>query len=233
MTLGLHGSASTWVFNVARELLVATYGPDKVHSCFAGKTEDLSDAATPPGRHIVAKTHGWPSMPAFAREWGGRLLISVRDPRDAVLSVMQRFGEPFDRSLRGVGQDCRVTMACAGAGVAVLRYEDRFFERPAAVPAIAEHLGLPVAPATAARVFRDYSTDAVRRFAAGVPALPAERLSGPGPVQFDLLTHITNTHIGDGRVGKWRDLLAPEQRAFATMYLAPFLRRFGYPVTAD
>jgi hypothetical protein len=228
ITLGIHGSASTWVFNVARELLVARFGADAVHPCHALRAEDLRDAAGHPARHVVAKTHGWPAVAGFAKEWDARLLVSVRDPRDAVLSVMQRFGESFDRSVRGVAQDCRAALACAAAGFPVLRYEDRFFEKPAAVPAIAGYLGLTVTQGEAARIFADYSTDAVRRFAAGVAALPPARVDGQGGFRFDRLTQITNTHIGDGRVGKWRDQLDPQQQVAAAEFLGPFLAPFGY-----
>jgi hypothetical protein len=228
ITLGIHGSASTWVFNVARELLVARFGAASVHPCHALRADDLRNLPAGPGRHVVAKTHGWPTLPAFAAEWQARAIISVRDPRDAVLSVMQRFGEPFERSLQGIAQDCRAVLACAGAGFPALRYEDRFFEQPATVGAIAAYLRLPVEPSTAAEIFMTYSTDAVRRFAAGMGGLPPERLDGQGSFRFDRLTQITNTHIGDGRVGKWRDQLDPRQQALVTTVLRPFLARFGY-----
>jgi hypothetical protein len=228
LTLGLHGSASTWVFNVARELLVEQFGAAAVHPCHALRAADLECLAAAPGQHIVAKTHGWPLLPVFARQWSARLVISVRDPRDAVLSVMQRFGEPFERSLQGIVQDCRSVLACAGAGYPVLRYEDRFFERPAAVRLIATYLRLPLSEATAARIFAAYATDAVREFASGLGALPAERLDGQGSFRFDRLTQITNTHIGDGRVGKWQEALDPRQQALVTTVFRPFLRKFGY-----
>ena len=52
-------------------------------------------------------------------------------------------------------------------------------------------------------------------------------LDSPPTRSFDRLTQITSTHIGDGRVGKWRDALTPPQQAFAAMVLRPFVAAFG------
>lgn len=228
LTMGLHGSASTWVYNVARELLLANYGEAAVHSCFTIRGEGLRDTPGATAQHVVAKTHGWPALAEFASEWDAKLIVSVRDPRDAVVSLMQRFGETFDRSVRGIGQDCRVAFGCARARFPVLRYEDRFFEKPAAVEWIARHLGVAAAPAIRARIFAAYTTDRVRQFAAGVTALPPERQRGNESFRFDSVTQITNSHIGDGRVGKWREVLDPGQGALLTTHFRPFLAAFGY-----
>jgi hypothetical protein len=69
----------------------------------------------------------------------------------------------------------------------------------------------------------------VRAFAAAVPTLPPGRLAGDGKtLVFDNVTQIHRTHIGDGRVGKWRDHLTPQQQRALTRHFAPFFERFGY-----
>jgi hypothetical protein len=228
LTMGLHGSASTWVFNVARELLATRFGDAAVHPCHASGRHDLHDELARGDRHIVAKTHGWPGLAGFAQEIGAHLIVSVRDPRDAVLSQMQRFGDSFDRSVRAIGRDCLAAVECANAGFPVLRYEDRYFEAPATVGVIADYLGLAVEQADSGQIFERYTTDAVRTFAASVAALPPERIAGSGGFRYDLLTQITNSHIGDGRQGKWRDQLDAAQRTISAMVFRPFLARFGY-----
>lgn len=221
ITAGLHGSASTWVFNVVRELMAEAA---VVHPCHATGPEDLRGLSGA----VVAKTHGWPGLAGFAREQGAGLIVSVRDPRDAVLSLAQRFGETLDRAVAGVARDCRAALECAEAGFPVLRYEDRFFERPATVAALAGCLGLAVSGAAAARIFQSYTTEATRALAAGVTALPPERLAGGGSMRFDRITQITSTHIGDGRSGKWREAFTSDQQARLTLLFQPFLARFGY-----
>ena len=103
------------------------------------------------------------------------MIVSVRDPRDAVLSVMQRFGDPFDACVGGVGRDCLCARACADAGHDVLRYEDGFFDDPATLRRLAARLGLAAPDAALDRIFADWRTDAVRARAAAVASLPPEQ----------------------------------------------------------
>jgi len=229
ITLGLHGSASTWVFNVARELMVEAFGADAVLACFGGVGNEVLGERAVLGRHLVTKMHGTPNVDVFAYLTDARVLVSVRDPRDAVVSLMRRFGSQFEPCARAIAQDCQYALLCAEAGHPVLRYEDAFFEDPAMVARIACHLGVTVSNAAAARIFGAYRTDAVRTFAATVPSLPPERLASNGKdLLFDRVTQIHRTHIGDGRVGKWREVLAPEQQALFSRTCGPFLERFGY-----
>jgi hypothetical protein len=229
LTVGVHGSASTWVFNVVRELMVAACGVNAVAACYAARPEDLAAASATDARVLVGKTHGWPGLETFARERGAVVIVSIRDPRDAVFSLMQRFGDTLDVAVSGVARDFQCARRCALAGHPLLRYEDRFFDDPATVRRIATHIGAAVTEATLAAIFAQYRTDAVRAIAAGVRALPAEQRLGDGLRLFvDRHTLITHGHIGDGRIGKWRELANPELRGQLTQFFAPFLFRYGY-----
>jgi hypothetical protein len=229
LTLGLHGSASTWVYNVARELMTAAFGADGVLACFANSPVELLRERGAIGRRVVCKTHGWPNLDVFADLAAARVVATVRDPRDAVVSLMERFGTAPEAAAHGIAQDCVHIVWCAAAGHPVLRYEDRFFDAPDAVAALARHLGFKATAADTARIFAAYRTEAVRAFAAGVPMLPATRLVDDGRVfQFDRVTQIHRRHIGDGRVGKWRERLAPALQVELSRLFAPFLARFGY-----
>src|SRR5215469_2694792 len=101
-TVGLHASASTWVFNVARELLIAAYGEDAVMTLYADEIALLPTRTARAGRHLVVKSHrGSPPLDRWFVERGARVLVSVRDPRDAAVSMAQRFkrrlGDPVAR----------------------------------------------------------------------------------------------------------------------------------------
>ena len=227
-TIGLHGSASTWVFNVVRELLVDAAGEGGVLAAYADQAADMPDAASRAGRHLVLKSHqGSAALDALLAEQGAVILLSVRDPRDAVLSMVQRFRESFPRAAHALARDCARVIALAEAGHPVLRYEDRFFADPATVARLAVQLGL--APTAAAReaIFARYTTEAVRDFTRTVPDLPPERLARDERVTFARLTQIHHTHIGDARSGKWRDPPGnlPEE---LSRFFAPALERLGY-----
>jgi len=228
-TIGLHGSASTWVFNVVRELMAAALGEDSVVGLFADDAAGLLAEHTLQGRHVVLKSHcggrGWDSLVWLTR---APLILSIRDPRDAAISLAQRFGMPLTNAVRGIAQDCRHVVRCAEAGHAVLRYEDRFFEDEALPGRLAGQLGLAVGAEAQAVIFSRYSTAATRSFAARIGDLPADRIVLAGGTTYDRLTQIHRTHIGDGQVGKWQDLLDARNAMEITRYFAPFLARFGY-----
>jgi hypothetical protein len=229
-TVGLHGSASTWVFNVVRELMEAALGAENVVGLYAEDAAGLFADPALAGRHVVLKSHhggaGWDSLIWLAR---APVFLSIRDPRDATLSLAQRFGISVADAARGIAQDCRRFERCADAGHLMLRYEDRFFEDAALPRHLADRLGLTVDPAMRQAIFNRYSTDSTRHFAANLAALPADRVIANDQVTLDRLTQIHRKHIGDGRVGKWRDLLTPQSGAELTRYFSAFLARFGYP----
>jgi hypothetical protein len=231
VTIGLHGSASTWAFNVARELVSAAVGADAVVSCFGATPAALLAQDGIVGRHLVCKTHGWPNLHVFAYLTAAVVIVTVRDPRDCVMSLMERFSAPFPDAVAWMAQDCLHATACADSGSLVLRYEDRFFDDPATVRTLAHYLGVEVNDTVANGIFDRYRTEAVRAFAATVELLPRERLDGDGkPLLFDRVTHITRTHIGDGRIGKWRERADPQRRSAMTQQFSAFLTRFGYSI---
>jgi hypothetical protein len=223
VTIGLHGSASTWVYNIARELMIAARGEEQAAAIAGESVQAVVADSRLAGRYVVWKAHhGGPDWEVFAWLSRATVVLSVRDPRDAAVSMMRRFAVEATPALRGIAQDCRRALQCADAGCPVLRYEDRFFDDPTTVAMLARLIGAEVPAETEARIFERYRTAAVRAFADNLEALPAERL------RIDPVTQILRGHIGDGRIGKWREHLDPAQQREATAYFAPFLERFGY-----
>lgn len=225
-TIGLHGSASTWVFNVARESLIAAFGETQVIAVHV----EVAEALPPPdGRHLVVKSHaGSPGLDAWLDGAGARRLLSIRDPRDAAISMAQRFNAPLAQAAGWVLADCAHLLRIAEAGHPMLRYEDRFFDDPAAAGRVAQLLGLRLEPAQTAALADRYATNAVREFARRLGELPPERtgLVG-GKFMMDHVTRILAPHIGDTMSNKWRGL-PPPVRAELTRAYGPFLERFGY-----
>ena len=228
-TIGVHGSASTWVFNIVRELLIDAFGEPRVLSLYADEMRLLPDEPTRAGRHLVIKSHhGSAALDTWLAVRQARIVLSVRDPRDACISMSQRFAAPLGHAVRWIANDCNRLLRLAPQGHPLLRYEDRFFEDPAAAGRLAGTLGLSPAPSAIEAIFARYRTEAVRDFARHLTDLPAERLTMVTSFPMDKVTQILAPHIGDGRSGKWRDL--PDRlQADLTRLFAPFLDRFGYP----
>jgi hypothetical protein len=226
-TIGLHASASTWVFNVVRELLMAHFGDREVAALYAEKLEELPAEPARSNQPLVIKSHyGSVELDAWLAANDAQCLVSVRDPRDASISMAQRFKAPFGAAVRWLENDCKRIMDL-GSIATLLRYEDRFFGRKTTVDQLAMRLGIAVEPATVEAIFARYDTEAVRAFARALPNLPADRLAKVGESLMDRVTQIHQPHIGDTRSGKWRGL-PPAVQTELTRRFAPFLERFGY-----
>ena len=225
-TIGLHGSASTWVFNVARECLIAAIGETQVVAVFA---EEVTGLPPLDGRHLVVKSHcGSPDLDVWLDGAGAYRLLSIRDPRDASVSMSQRFNVPLYRAAGWVMRDCDRLLRMADGGHPVLRYEDRFFDDPAAAERVAGLLGLRLEPEQTAAIAHRYATSTVRDFACRLGELPPGRTTLVGGAHLmDKVTQIHAPHIGDTLSNKWSGLPRPVQAELTRVY-APFLERFGY-----
>ena len=224
-TIGLHGSASTWVFNVARELMIAAAGGE-IATCYADEPAQLPAGGARP--LVIKSHHGGVALDAWLKAERARVILSVRDPRDACISMAQRFRAPLGSTVVWLANDCNRMLRLAGEGYPMLRYEDGFFDDPASVGRVADWLGVPVTQMLAETIFSRYSTDAVRAFSGRLGDLPAERISMVNDFRMDKVTQILGPHIGDLQVGKWYDL-APKLQIELTNLFGPFLDRFGYP----
>jgi len=229
-TLGLPGSASTWVFNVARELVIAQHGANAVHSVFSDQVQPVLEDAHAQQRYIVWKLHQpEPNWQSFARQMQAKIILSLRDPRDAMLSLMRRFNYDVAEACGTMRRSLRSIEELAKDGHPVLRYEDRFFERPVTVGAIAGHIGVALGDAERARIFATYETETVRQFGRRLDSLPPERIKTiEGSTRYDAVTQIHGGHIGDQRIGKWREEFDHTQRRTVTALLSPWLQTLGY-----
>ncbi len=227
-TIGLHGSASTWVFNIVRELVGETAGKERTLAFYADELAQFPEEAGEAGKYLVIKSHhGSHDLDAWLQGQAAPVILSLRDPRDACLSMSQRFSAPLRHSVQWIAQDCRRLLQLAERGYPLLRFEDRFFEERASVDRLCDWLGLGRAPAVRDGIFDRYRTDVVRSFARRLGELPPERLTMVAGHRMDRVTQVLAPHIGDARSGKWRDLPAQPQ-AELTRFFRPFLERFGY-----
>lgn len=226
-TIGLHASASTWVFNVARRLMISAHGEASVTQLYADRTSELPDSPAP---HMLVKSHhGSAELDAWLRARRATLILSIRDPRDAALSMAQRFEAPLQHTAIWIRNDCDRALKLLPETRLLLKYEDRYFEHPDAIDRIAQCLDLPVDRDLASDIFDEFRTEAVRDFASRLSQLPGERIAMVGKFAMDRVTQILAPHIGDGRSGKWRDLPPPVQKQMTEFY-RPFLERFDYPL---
>lgn len=219
LCLGLKSSGSTWLYNVAIRILkedkrrVASFYADNFRMIPKGaeKADILVIKSHEPSDAILFLTR-------FAR---GKMLLSVREPRDSTASLMQRFGHSFEGALRDmrVGSEHMVRLA---KGAMVLRYEDGFPEKEKTVGDIAKFLGVKLSPVARKRIFEALSRDAVKK--------TIRKLHGRkrDPDAFDLATQWHPGHVGDGRIGKFETVLTPQQQRQVSAATRSYARAFGY-----
>jgi hypothetical protein len=143
--------------------------------------------------------------------------------------MMQRFGVTFDLATLAIARAMARVAEAVPAGYPGLRYEDRFFDRPETVAALAQYIGVKLQPTELARIFDTYTTEHMSQFAASLNTLPPERIKSGPQTTYDDVTQIHRTHIGDQRVGKWREAFDGAQHKIVSERFAPYLRAFNYP----
>lgn len=230
--LGMLSSASTWTFNVMRQIAMAL-SPDNTPQAQFLDFDDPLPPFDELGGTVIFKTHG----SGIAWELGRRaegIVITVRDPRDAVVSLMYSNKMPFDIALR-------MTEVSAWTCVPfmkhprslLLHFEDRFFEDPATVGRVAALFPGTLSPGSSARIFAALRRDAVDAFIADMDDKPTTQtafnaVTGRQDV-FNVATGWHRHHAGrTGEVGRWhRDLTNFQIRAIEHR-MRPWMERVGY-----
>ena len=227
---GMYASGSTWAYNIMRAVAAVGFADRVRTSRFAANKRDLAGIADGDALHVV-KSHDLPADAATALlAQAPRLVITVRDPRDAVTSLMQYQDYPFDVAGHTIAKSTRFVLRLLekGGEALVLRYEDGFTDDLATVSRIAGTLGIAIAPGAAAAILAAHRREAVERFIAKLPETPEVRPNGPQD-WYDPATQWHKHHAGrDGEVGRWRRLLLPGQANAIEADCGPYMERFGY-----
>ena len=223
--VGVFSSASTWVVNVALALMREAGRPDATLH-FADSWADW--CAAPADVPLVVKSHhADAAMVAHAAASGIPVLISLRHPCDAAASLVTRFGlAPDDAAMRVAYSYAACARALAAPRHLVLRYEDGLLGALSGVQRIAAHLRMPVAPA---RMFEIAEAHTPMRIAAHLRALRANGVfdDRPAAQQWEAATHWHPNHVGDGRIGKYTEILPSNVISEIIQKTRDFLAAFG------
>src|ERR1043165_7400891 len=230
---GLKSSGSTWLYNIVAEILRRGGPPSRRRSTgilqFYADSVDAFPEKGERASDIVVKTH----IPSRSLQFlttfaAGHVLLTVRDPRDAIASVVQRFGHPFDGALEEIsrGAECMVRFL-RHYNPPVFRYERRFYDDPETVRVVCDLLRVRLPRAEIERIFAAYTRENVGRT---IRKLQDKGVFGPkaDPDQFDPRSHWHPGHVGDLVIGKYREVLSPKQQRATIAAMDEFFRTFGY-----
>jgi hypothetical protein len=224
---GLLSSASTWTVNVIHAVLAQ----DAARPTFRTFADTLQ---TVPRQerdcHLLFKSHHpHADFRLLAQARAAKFVITLRDPRDCVASLMQRFGRTFEQALVNTSSSLAHLDAVPAGDALVLRYEDRFFERSETIRAIAGFLEVggcdqAFCERTAAR----FSIDEVTRLVACIPDMP----TGSTTRYSDSIAHnetgFHTGHITDARSGKFAERLSADEISIIEAVTAHSASKFGY-----
>lgn len=234
LCLGLPGSASTWVFNVALYLLgktqrslVTVYLDDNfadLQAAFKASDQQVD--------YVVLKSHkADPALLAFLASNPSSCILSVRDPRDCIVSLMERFEFSFEAALQALQKSCASLTMCQVPGAPLLRYEDQFYLSIETIRTLKDYLGITESVDLGV-VQRLHSQAAVERLIGKFASLPPGRIRRCGNDEYDLVSHWHRNHFSDGLCGKWRTRLTAQQAARVSLVLADVLEQWDYSSTA-
>jgi hypothetical protein len=232
--LGMYSSASTWAFNVVQQIAGSIAPAKPVLPAFV--VDALPDCDED-SRTLVVKTHAT----TIAEELNRRaqaIIITIRDPRDAVASLMRHNKAPFDTALDVTAASA---WTCAQFAThrrsALLKFEDRFFDDPGTIEHIAALFPGELPSSVSRRIFAQLRRDSVDAFIANLETLPtAECLFDGVTGQWDMYDEVTGWHKHhagrNAEVGRWRRDLSDLQVLTIQRRLRPWMESFGYcPVT--
>jgi len=230
LCLGLPGSASTWVYNIVRYLLgqtqssvVAFYLDDNFADLQA-----VLDVSEQQVDYVVLKSHKADStLFEFLSTHSSGCVLSVRDPRDCIVSLMERFDVSFEDALLALQRSCASLTMYQALGVPLLRYEDQFYHSTETILSLKDYLGVTV-PVDLGVAQHLHSRAVVERLIGRFPYLPPGRIRKSGNDEYDLISHWHRNHFGDGLSGKWRTRLTEQQVVQASLTLAYALKKWGY-----
>jgi hypothetical protein len=224
----MYASGSTWLFNATRDVAAVLYPDQRITGHFAEGLKGLKKL--PPALNVV-KTHDLPQAAAgFLLERADVILISLRDPRDAVTSMMQHMGESFLQALQRVETSAHFAARFAGDARAVLfPYESGFTESEAAFGQLAAALGETLTQAQRRDLFAATRRSKIEKKISQLTELPTVwRNPATGDV-VDTDTQWHHHHAGrSGESGRWRRMLPPQGAALIEKRMAGFMQAFGY-----
>lgn len=211
--LGMYASASTWLFNVVRRVLEAAQ-KEQIQTVFvSGKETHLSLGG--PGMVSLIKSHEISSETRIldAARASDKILITVRDPRDAVVSLMQAHKYDFDRALDHIEKSARLCVGFAkDRRTKLFQYETEFFEDASTVAAIARHLGYELPSHIVQSIYRGLTRVEVEKHINQMPKMPGILRDAKSGDLLDAKTQWHSHHAGrTGDVGKWQKTLAAQQ----------------------
>ena len=215
------------MFNLAAGILKIG-GRTDVKTIYLDEMDEAAAQGLGGAAFVLAKSHSpRPSLRSLIDPARLPVIMTLREPRDAVASMMLRWNIGFDLALSRVRRSGTALANFADCPALRFRYEDGFTTDGRCVDAVAKLLGVALPAADRAALLADLSPQIVRQ---RIESWRQAGVLGCGApdVEYEPETHWHLDHVGDGEVGKWRRVLGPIRAARVILATRSYARAFGY-----
>lgn len=243
---GAKSSASTWLYNVVAEILrhrgeaeanSYTCADESRSPAYGNVRQFYADSPRGFSRYdprvdtlVVQTQQPSAALSALAACSRFQVVMTIPEPRDAVASLVKRFGFSFSGAFKAVAEgDARIVELFRRSAPLVLRFEDRFYEREMTVRAVAEFLGIDLPAMLVRDIFNALTRESVAK------KIESMRQSGVlddlvNSAQRDPQTGWRLGHVGEIAIGQHAEFLSREQQLVVLTATAEYCAEFGYPV---
>jgi hypothetical protein len=206
---GMYASGSTWLYNATRAAGVAAGVP--VEARYVETYRAVQGLRRSEVTYVV-KSHALePRASRMMGQRASKILLTIRDPRDCIVSIMEHMGLGFEAAFVMVTETAAYVAARARDPRALLlRYESGFIDDPATFDILAGVFDKTVDEATRARLFAATRRAVIEAKIAKLEALATtvtDYRTGD-VVDLDTQWHRHHAHR-TGEVGRWRRRLLP------------------------
>jgi hypothetical protein len=225
--LGMYSSGSTWLYNAVRAVALEVGTPRRAG--FAANFRALAALLADDNAAIV-KTHELDAKGAkLAARQAAAILVTIRDPRDAVASMIKNMQLTAKAALELVHHSALQVREFSGDERArVFRYEDGFIDDPAIFDALAAMLGAQLGKPARQKLFADSRRDVIDAAIARMVASADKRVA-------DVVDPVSQWHghhaNRTGEVGRWVRALTPETLALVETRLGGWMVENGYQLS--
>lgn len=215
-TLGLYSSGSTWLFNVVRS--ICAKHSDKSFSVYADKGGDIISSFGDEIEYLVIKSHHIDEeYLKIIRATDAKLIITVREGRDSVTSLINRFEKSESDALSQISLSAS-TIALARSMFAhmLLVYEGRFMDERETITRVADYIGIEISEDFASELLAQFDREKV------ASNILAQFKNASADITYDDANHWHVGHVGDGRSSKWTETLSKAAAAAIDEAINPF-----------
>jgi hypothetical protein len=167
----------------------------------------------------------------WIREGKAKNITTIRDPRDCVRSAYKNREQTFDYALKKIiGNLQAIDEFFVDKTSLLVRYEEMMADPLKQIDRIARYLGIKLADDSVNVIHRQTCPEAWE----GTLKKLEEEAATTGVTEIrklrDNLTLIHHKHIGDQKIGRWKETFTEEQQTLLNNNLDPWIKALGYEV---